>query len=108
MGSNANSGALVEQRVAPGDHHDVDVAGHGEPGREVGVVDTDTDRPDDPLVAEPAERRHGLLHRRFDVVVGVVDEGDVDAVEPEAVETVVERATHTVGTEVPQSPRGST
>ncbi len=81
---------LVDQRVAPGHHRDVEVAGLGEFDAGVGFVDPKADGLDDLFVAQLVERAIGALHRfleapgRFGLAVcpdvGVVNENDVEPV----------------------------
>ncbi len=86
---------LLEERVAPGDHHEVEVAfAHGA-RRGIRVVRADADRTDKPLVAEAGECGQALGEPLVEVVrVGVVQVGDVDAVEAQSLERVLDAASH--------------
>ncbi|BDZ54083.1 hypothetical protein GCM10025870_11560 [Agromyces marinus] len=93
--------ALFEERVPAGEHDDVDVVAADELGGHRGLVHPGPDRTDDALLAQFDERRDGLGVRLLAVVVGVVQVGDVDPVEPEALEARVDRAADAVAAEVP-------
>ena len=74
-----------------GDEHAVDVGLAHEAAEHLGLVHAGADRADDALLAQPCERGKGAGKRLLIVVVRVVDEGDVDAVEAESSEALVER-----------------
>ena len=90
-GSNSGSASLVEQRVAPGQQEHVEVALAGEPGEHRRLVHPGADRPDDPLLAQPVERRVRAVDGRLPVIVRVVDVRDVDALQAEALEALLDR-----------------
>ncbi len=83
---------LVEQRVAVGEQDHVDVGLADEARQHRRLVHPRPDRADDARLAQPVERRVGALDRRLPVIVGVVDVGDVDPVEPQALEALLDRA----------------
>ena len=76
----------------------------GESGEHPGLVHPRPDRADQAFRAEPLERGIGLLERVPVVVVGVVQEHDVDALEAEADQALLEGAQDAVGTEVEHPP----
>ena len=60
------------------------------------LVHTGADRPHHALLAELEQRGEGALERGLLVIVRVVDEHDIEAVESEASEAVVDRTQHAV------------
>src|SRR5437667_1191315 len=93
-------GVLVEERIATGDEEDVEVALASEPGQHRGLVHPGTDRPDDAVLAQSVESWIRLSDRRLPVVVRVVEEEDVDPVEPEPPEALLDRSQDPVPAEV--------
>ena len=88
--------ALLEQRVAPGEHDDVEVGLADEVRQHLGLVHPRAVGGDDALRAQLLERREGPVERLPVVLVGIVHEQEVDAVEPEALEAGLERGEHAV------------
>ena len=78
--------ALLEQRVAAGEHDHVEVGLADEVREHLGLVHPRTVGRDDALRAQLLERREGAVERLAVVLVGIVDEQEVDAVEPEPLE----------------------
>ena len=97
---------LLEQGVATGEHDHVDVVPAHELGRHRRLVHAGAHRADDALIAKLDQRRDRLGVRRRPVVVGIVQVGDVDAIEPESLEALVDRAADAVAAEVVLPPRG--
>jgi hypothetical protein len=96
---------LLEQRVAAGDHQQVHLArAHA---RQVGRhrLRPDADRAHETFLAQRDEGGHrardGPLH--VGVLVGIVQEQHVDAVEAQPFERLVEAAAHAVGRGVPHA-----
>ncbi len=94
-------GRLLQERVAAGEQHGVEIAGLGEADAHLGFVESDPDRPDGSRCAQSVERPISAVHRFAEPVLGrrpmifavhVVDEQDVDAVEPEPQQRLLDRA----------------
>ena len=83
--------SLFEQRVAPGEEHRVHVGFADEAGEHLRLVHAGSDGPDHALLAEPGEGRVRPVKRGLPVVVRVVDQGDVDPVEPEPLQALLDR-----------------
>ena len=86
--------ALLEQRVAAGQQHAVEVAGLDEAQAGVRFVDADADGADDAGLAQLVERLEAAVHHRLEALVedgavlggpeiDVVDQRDVDLRQPE-------------------------
>ena len=84
--------ALFEQRVAPGEHDHVEVGLADEVRQHLGLVHPRAVGRDDALRAQLLERREGPVERLPVVLVGIVHEQEVDAVEPEPLEAGFEEA----------------
>ena len=80
----------IEQGVAPGDQHAVQVAALHAPGERGRGVHPGADGPDHALGPEPGQGRVGFAGRLLQVVVGVVDEHDVHPVEPEPLQALLQ------------------
>ena len=107
---------MLQQRVASCQQHHVESTLVHEVLRRPPVVDAEADRRNDvllPHLGQRAERavpglsevsrvRSGLVHGR----VEVVDQGDVDSAEAEALETVLQRAPRRVVAVVEHRPEG--
>lgn len=104
-GQQVRAGTGVEEGVAARAQHDVDVGVAHEAGEHRGLVHPGADGPDDALGAQFLQCRVGLGERLLLVSVGVVEVGDVDAVEAEPGEALLQAATDTVGAEVPDPAR---
>ena len=100
-GSRSSRAPCSRRRVAIGEEHDVDDPGGDEAGEERGRVHPGADRSDDTGVAELDECGQGDIERLVHVVVGVVDEHDVDPLPPEPAAALVEAAQHAITREVP-------
>ncbi len=96
---------LLEQRIASGAQHDVEVAGAGIAGQPAGVVEPDADAADHFLGAQLVERDVGAGHRLLEArlagvavgpAVGVVNQQQIEAVEPEPDQRLLDRAPHAV------------
>ncbi len=92
--------APVEHGVAPGHEEAVRIGFARKSSEHRRLVHSDADCAHDALVAEPCERRERAGKRVGVVVVGIVHERDVDAVETEPLEAPLERAQRAVGGEV--------
>ena len=88
--------AAVEQRVAAGEQHAVEIDALDEPPEHLVLVHARADRPNDALVAQLQERRKRVRERVALVQVGVVHERDVDVVGAEADQALLERSQHRV------------
>ena len=86
-----DEGVLIEQGVAARDEEDVQLRLTREPGKHRRLVHPDADGTDDTLLTEPVQRRIGAVDRGLPMVVGIVDEDHVDPLEPEPLETLLER-----------------
>jgi len=93
-------GRLVEQRVPAGDQDDVEVGLAGKPGEHVRLVHRHPDGSDRALGPEPLEGRKGARQRLMVVMVGIVDEDDVDPLESEPPEAALHRPHDAVEAEV--------
>lgn len=82
--------SLVEQAVAAGQQHGVDVRLTDEPGRQLGLVHADADRAEHALGTQAFQLGVGLGEGPFGVVVRVVQVGDVDPVHAQALETALQ------------------
>lgn len=73
------------------------------------LVHADADGRDHPLAAQLLESGVRLVDRDVPVVIRVVDQGNVDAVQPHPLAALLERAADTVAAEVPdtRSARGT-
>ena len=91
---------LVEERVATGEQDAVGSGLGDDSGEAARVAHSRADRPDDPFVAELRESGQRLRDRLVEVIVGVVDEHEVDPVETEAFEAFLERTADAVSAEV--------
>jgi Bacterial extracellular solute-binding protein len=91
QGQELFSGAVVEHRVAARNEEAVGVGLAREPCEKRRLVHADADGANGSLVPESRQRPERAGKRILVVVVGVVDEGDVDAVEPEPVEAFGKR-----------------
>ena len=89
-------GGRVEQRVASGHEHAVQVRPGDEPGQRRRGVHPDADRADHAGRAEPGQRRVGRIQRLRHEVVRVVDERDVHPVQPEPPQAVFQAPAHPV------------
>lgn len=98
--------ALVEEGVAPGAQHRVDVGVPDEAGEHPGLVHARADRADDAFRAQPFQGRVALAEGLFGVVVGVVQVDEVDAVDAEPGEAGLQGAPDAVGGEVPDAAVG--
>jgi hypothetical protein len=97
---------LLQQRIAAGEQHRVEIAGAGEALAHRGLVDADADRPDRTGGAQALQRAIGAIHGlgepaldRLGPVrpdVDVVDQHDVDPVRAEAQGRLLERAQRAV------------
>jgi hypothetical protein len=87
---------VVEQRVAAGHQHAVQVAALDEPGQRRRRVHAGADGADRALGAEFGQRGVRLVRRLLHEVVGVVDEYDVHPVEPEPFQAFLQAAPHSV------------
>ncbi len=103
-GQQVQQGRLVQEGVPPGDQEDVEVALLGEAGQHRRLVHACADGPDHALLAHPGERRPRFADRLLPVVVGIVDQGDVDAPDAESFEALLDRATNTVRRVVEHEP----
>jgi len=90
----------VEQGVAACHQHDVDVGFGDEPGQHLGLVHPDADRADHPCCPQLLQRRVRLAECLLTVVVRVVDERDVDAVQAEPAQARLQAAPDAVRAEV--------
>ena len=70
----------AEKGIAAGDQHAVELRPLDEPSEHLCVVHGDADCTDHALFAELLERRIGLGERQLGVLVGIVDQRDVNAV----------------------------
>ena len=77
-----------------------------EPGEHRCLVHSRSVAADDALGAQLGQRRRRLLEGFPDVVVRIVDEDEVDAIEAEALEARLDRAEHPVTAEVPDPAMG--
>src|SRR5690242_13126950 len=73
---------LVEQRVAAGDQENVDVARFDKPGQHWRLVHAGADRTRRPILPELRKRREPGRAGCFEMVVRIVEEQDVEPVEP--------------------------
>jgi hypothetical protein len=87
---------VVEQRVAAGHQHAVQIAALDEPGQRRRRVHAGADGADRALGAEFGQRGVRLVRRLLHEVVGVVDEYDVHPVEPEPFQAFLQAAPHSV------------
>jgi hypothetical protein len=92
---------MVQQGVPPGEQHHVHVGVPDEPGEHRGLVHARADGADGAFGAHPLQRRIRLGERLLLVVVRVVDEHDVDAVELEPFQAGLQAAVYAVGAEIP-------
>lgn len=92
---------LVQERVAAGQQHHVDVRLAHEPGGQRRLVHPDPDRADHAFGAQPLQCRVRLAQRLLGVGVRVVQQDHVDTVDAEAVQARLQGAQHPVGAEVP-------
>ena len=83
---------LIEQRVATGQHHHVDVHLAHERGQLAGVVHARADRPHHALGAELGECGIPLEQRGEEMVLGIVQEEHVDPVDAHPRERLLEAA----------------
>jgi len=102
-GQQLPQGPLVEQAVAAGDQHHVEVEVADEAGQHLRLVHAGPDRPHHALVAQLGQGREGVLVGLALVVVGIVQEGDVDPVQAEPLQALLQRAAHAVAGEVPDA-----
>ena len=79
---------LLEERVPAGEHHDVHVGRAHEPRKKRRVVHAGADRCDCALGSELCERGKAGGDHVLEVVVGIVEIGDVDPVEAQALEAL--------------------
>ena len=90
-------GALFEERVAPGEEDGVHVGLADEAGEHLRLVHAGPDGPDRALLAEPGEGRVRPVERGPPVVVRVMDQRDVDPVEPEPLHALLDRPPDAAG-----------
>ena len=100
--------ARVEQRVPPREEEAVEVAGAGEPAERRGVVHADADRTHRAFGPQALERTVRAVDRLGVVVVRIVDENDVDAVEAQPVEALLEGTQRALVAEVEHRERRGT
>jgi hypothetical protein len=90
------SGGLVQQGVPARDHDAVQVGSGDQPGERAGVVHAGADRAHHALVPQLGQGRVRLVHRLRQVVVGVMDEREVDPVEAQPGQALLDRSPHPV------------
>ena len=102
--------AAVEQGVATGDQHAVEIDPVHEPRQHLALVHPASDRAHDPLIPQLEQRRERAVERFLLVVVGIVHEHHVEPVEPEAVQALLDRTQHAVAgvVELRGQPAGDT
>ena len=105
-GQQRSEGGLVQQRVAVGEQYDVHVGLAREAGEHRRLVHAGTDRPDDTFGTQSIKSRPRTLHGLLPVIVGVMDQRDVDAVDTDALEARFERADHAVRAVVEHDAQG--
>jgi hypothetical protein len=81
---------LLEQRVAPREHDDVHVGVPDELGEHLGLIHPGADGADGALGPQLVKRRVPGVEHLGPVVVGIEQVDDVDAIEPEPLETSLE------------------
>ena len=90
-------GVLFEERVAPGEEDGVHVGLADEAREHLRLVHAGPDSPDQALLAEPGKGRVRPVERGLPVVVRVVDQCDVDPLEPEPLQALLDRPPDAVG-----------
>ena len=99
--------ALLQQRVAPSQQHAVEVARLDEASARVCLVDAHADGADDAGAAQLVERAIAPVHHRLEALlehgavlggpeIDVMDQGDVDLLQPEPQVRVLQRAHDTI------------
>src|SRR6266511_957929 len=91
---------LIEQGVAPSQEEAIEVRLESKTHQHFRLVHSGTDCTDDSFRSQIGERPKSPGDRLVVMVVGIVDVKDVDAIEMQSLETVLERAHHTVMAEV--------
>ena len=105
-GERFNGGGLLQERVAAGDHDDVEVGGADAAHDGVGDHRADADGPHDTLGAELLERGERLGHGEVEVVaLGVVQVDHVDAIEPHPLKRLGDARADAVGADIPLAPQ---
>jgi hypothetical protein len=97
---------LVQQGVAAGQQHHVEVGVAHQVGQHLPLVHAGADGADRALRAQLVQGGVGLLDRRPPVVVRVVQQCDVDAVQGEALQAGLQRPPYPRPREVPHPPVG--
>src|SRR4029077_13117583 len=95
--------ALLQQRVAAGQQHAVEIARLDEPQARVRLIDADTDGADDASPSQLVERLEARVHYRLEALledgaildgpeIDVMNQRDVDTCQPESEMRMLERA----------------
>jgi hypothetical protein len=84
VGQELGQRGLVEQRISAGEQKAVEVAGAGELELHLPLVHAGPDRLDAARLLKLHQDGRGFGHRLLVVAVGIVNEQDVDPVQPEA------------------------
>src|SRR5260221_1510228 len=96
-GQQLDQGLLIEQRVATGHEERIEVALPGETSEHPGPVHADANGADDSFLAKPVQGRGGLADRRAPMLVGIVDEEQIDPVHAQSLKALVHGAAHAIG-----------